>query len=81
MAPLPLPDQIRSLIGVPDDVHLDGNLNNPILERYGENALKGMCRSHPDIVQRHHPDLMHFVDLAKGAQAYGAAPSTLLPSQ
>ena len=31
---------------------------NPLLEAYGANALKSLARSHPEIMARHHPDLV-----------------------
>jgi isopenicillin N synthase-like dioxygenase len=57
--PIELPEQVRSLRPVGEGVQLDGNPNNVILNAYGANALKGMCRSHPDVVERHHPDLTY----------------------
>eukprot|EP00300_Choanocystis_sp_HF-7_P002234 c1172_g1_i2.p1 GENE.c1172_g1_i2~~c1172_g1_i2.p1 ORF type:complete len:368 (+),score=74.56 c1172_g1_i2:29-1105(+) len=44
-----------------EKVEFDGESTNVILSLYGENALKGMCRSHPDIVRAHHPDLEHLI--------------------
>jgi isopenicillin N synthase-like dioxygenase len=32
--------------------------NNPLLRDVGRNYLKGRLRSHPDVAQRHHPDLV-----------------------
>lgn len=31
---------------------------NPLLEAYGANALKSLARSHPEVMARHHPDLV-----------------------
>eukprot|EP00299_Pterocystis_sp_00344_P019008 c9466_g1_i3.p1 GENE.c9466_g1_i3~~c9466_g1_i3.p1 ORF type:complete len:255 (+),score=49.39 c9466_g1_i3:231-995(+) len=61
----PRPDAVVSPIPLPISItktpiaQLDGDPNNVIYNAYGENALKGMCRSHPDVVQAHHPDLLH----------------------
>jgi isopenicillin N synthase-like dioxygenase len=32
--------------------------HNPLLPRFGDNALKGWFRSHPEVAQRHYPDLV-----------------------
>lgn len=32
--------------------------NSPILETYGDNALRYRLRAHPNVVERHHPDLL-----------------------
>jgi isopenicillin N synthase-like dioxygenase len=32
--------------------------NNPLFRSVGQNYLKGRLRSHPDVAQRHHPDLI-----------------------
>jgi isopenicillin N synthase-like dioxygenase len=31
--------------------------HNPMLPRFGDNALKGWLRSHPEVAARHHPEL------------------------
>jgi isopenicillin N synthase-like dioxygenase len=31
--------------------------HNPLLPRFGDNALKGWFRSHPEVAARHHADL------------------------
>jgi isopenicillin N synthase-like dioxygenase len=31
--------------------------HNPMLPRFGDNALKGWLRSHPEVASRHHPEL------------------------
>jgi hypothetical protein len=31
---------------------------NPLLSGYGANALKGWLRAHPQVAERHHPDLL-----------------------
>ena len=33
--------------------------HNPLLPRFGDNALKGWFRSHPEVAARHHADLLH----------------------
>ena len=32
--------------------------HNALLPRFGDNALKGWFRSHPEVAARHHPDLV-----------------------
>lgn len=32
--------------------------HNPLLPTFGDNALKGWIRSHPEVAARHHPDLL-----------------------
>ena len=32
--------------------------DNPIFDTYGANALKSRLRAHPDVAERHHPDLL-----------------------
>jgi isopenicillin N synthase-like dioxygenase len=32
--------------------------NNALLPRFGDNALKGWLRAHPDVARAHHPDLV-----------------------
>ena len=31
--------------------------HNPIYSEFGENALRGWVRSHPDVARRHYPEL------------------------
>ena len=33
---------------------------NRLLPLYGANVLKGLCRTHPRVVQRHHPELRNW---------------------
>jgi len=35
---------------------------NRLLEAYGANALKSLARSHPEVMARHHPDLVVLQD-------------------
>ena len=39
------------------DVSFEGRTDNEILGIFGENLLKGMIRSHPEVAQRYHPEL------------------------
>jgi isopenicillin N synthase-like dioxygenase len=51
--PLPLPPALAAEApGVSQHAH------NPLLPRFGDNALKGWLRSHPEVAARHHPDLV-----------------------
>lgn len=54
MPQLSLPDELaaeaRGVTADPDA--------NPILEVYGDNALRYRLRAHPDVAERHHPDLL-----------------------
>lgn len=49
--PLPLPPSLQAP-GVSQHEH------NALLPRFGDNALKGWLRSHPEVAARHHPDLV-----------------------
>jgi isopenicillin N synthase-like dioxygenase len=52
--PLPLPPDIASAApGVVDDAA------NPLYAVYGDNALKGWIRAHPEVAELHHADLFH----------------------
>jgi isopenicillin N synthase-like dioxygenase len=54
--PVPLtPELAAHAPGVTDSPH------NPLLPRFGDNALKGWFRSHPEVAQRHYPDLVDTV--------------------
>jgi len=37
---------------------VEQDASNVLAERYGENLLKARLRAHPDVAQRHHPDLV-----------------------
>lgn len=50
MQPLPSP-YVEGAAGATDDA------NNPLFALYGDNVMKGLIRSFPDIVARHHPAL------------------------
>jgi isopenicillin N synthase-like dioxygenase len=54
LAPLTLPPALAAAApgGESDDAA------NPILANYGDNSLKVRLRSHPDVAQRHHADLL-----------------------
>ena len=39
-----------------------GSADNALLPRFGDNALKGWLRSHPEVARRHHPDLVAVTD-------------------
>ncbi len=54
LAPVDLPPEVAALApgGASDDPR------NPILANYGDNSLKVRLRSHPDVAQRHHADLL-----------------------
>ena len=50
--PVPLPPELAAEApGVSEHEH------NALLPRFGDNALKGWFRSHPEVAARHHPDL------------------------
>ncbi len=50
--PVPLPPALAAeATGVSQHEH------NALLPRFGDNALKGWLRSHPEVAARHHPDL------------------------
>jgi isopenicillin N synthase-like dioxygenase len=36
----------------------DRDPQNPLFHQVGQNTLKGRLRSHPDVAQRHHADLL-----------------------
>lgn len=51
--PVPLPPELAA--------HAPGvteSEQNAMLPRFGDNALKGWLRSHPEVAQRHDPDLL-----------------------
>jgi isopenicillin N synthase-like dioxygenase len=51
--PVPLtPELAAHAPGVTETAH------NALLPRFGDNALKGWFRSHPEVARRHHPDLV-----------------------
>ena len=51
--PVPLPPALAAeATGVSQHEH------NALLPRFGDNALKGWLRSHPEVAARHHPDLV-----------------------
>lgn len=53
LEPLPLPPALAAqATGVSQHEH------NTLLPRFGDNALKGWLRSHPEVAARHHPDLV-----------------------
>ena len=54
LAPVDLPPALAALApgGASDDPL------NPILANYGDNSLKVRLRSHPDVAERHHADLL-----------------------
>jgi isopenicillin N synthase-like dioxygenase len=53
LTPAPLPPALaRRARGITDDPA------NPLLSGYGANALKGWLRAHPQVAERHHPDLL-----------------------
>ncbi|RTL63410.1 MAG: isopenicillin N synthase family oxygenase [Pseudonocardiaceae bacterium] len=45
------PELAANAPGVTESAH------NSLLPRFGDNALKGWFRSHPEVAQRHHPEL------------------------
>jgi isopenicillin N synthase-like dioxygenase len=50
---VPLPPALAAAApGVHESAH------NRLLPRFGDNALKGWVRSHPEVAARHHPDLV-----------------------
>lgn len=50
--PVPLPPGLAAQApGVTESAH------NAMLPRFGDNALKGWLRSHPEVAARHHPEL------------------------
>ncbi|MET1085682.1 MAG: 2-oxoglutarate and iron-dependent oxygenase domain-containing protein [Arthrobacter sp.] len=51
--PVPLPPEIKAEArGISDDPA------NPLLASYGLNMLKGRMRAHPDVTERHYPELL-----------------------
>lgn len=51
--PVPLPPELRANArGISDDP------SNPMLASFGMNMLKGRMRAHPDVTERHYPDLI-----------------------
>ncbi|MFC5994825.1 isopenicillin N synthase family dioxygenase [Pseudonocardia hispaniensis] len=59
--PVPLtPELAAHAPGVTETEH------NPVLPRFGDNALKGWFRSHPEVAARHHPDLLDSVLVKSG---------------
>jgi len=53
VTPLPLPPALAADARGPERDPL-----NPLFHHVGRNALKGRLRSHPDVAQRHHADLL-----------------------
>ena len=57
MEPLP-EEKTRSLVWErPQDYEQWKRSNNAMLTSVGENTFKSLARSHPEVFQRHHPDL------------------------
>jgi len=54
LAPVPLPARLAA--AAPGGQN--ANPADPVLATYGENWLKFRLRSHPDVAERHHPDLL-----------------------
>ena len=51
--PVPLPPELKAQArGLSDDP------SNPMLASFGLNMLKGRMRAHPDVTERHYPELM-----------------------
>jgi isopenicillin N synthase-like dioxygenase len=51
--PVPLPAELKAQArGISDDPA------NPMLASFGLNMLKGRMRAHPDVTERHYPELM-----------------------
>ena len=46
---------------------------NPLFHDVGRNYLKGRLRSHPDVAQRHHADLLQEISLETGGKASAQA--------
>lgn len=44
---------------------VEQDASNVLGERYGENLLKARLRAHPDVAQRHHPDLVQEAAVAR----------------
>lgn len=52
--PVPLPPELKAEArGISDDPA------NPLLASYGMNMLKGRMRAHPDVTERHYPELLN----------------------
>ncbi len=51
LAPLPFP-HVQHATGVTQDPE------NPLFAEYGQNALKGWVRAHPEVARKHHPGLV-----------------------
>ncbi len=51
IAPLPFP-HVQHATGVTQDPE------NPLFAEYGQNALKGWVRAHPEVARKHHPGLV-----------------------
>lgn len=65
---LPLPPELaRRARGIDRDPH------NPLVAHTGRNLLKGRLRSHPDVAERHHRDLLaaEGIEAGQPAAAYG----------
>ena len=51
--PVPLPSELKAAArGITDDPA------NPLLASFGMNMLKGRMRAHPDVTERHYPELL-----------------------
>jgi isopenicillin N synthase-like dioxygenase len=51
--PVPLPPELKAEArGISDDP------DNPLLASFGMNMLKGRMRAHPDVTERHYPELL-----------------------
>jgi isopenicillin N synthase-like dioxygenase len=51
--PVPLPPELKAAArGITDDP------TNPLLASFGMNMLKGRMRAHPDVTERHYPELL-----------------------
>ena len=62
--PVPLPAELSARAR---GVH--GTAQNALLPRFGDNALKGWIRSHPEVADRHHP---HLVGTARSGTVAGS---------
>ena len=58
---LPIPDSVRSLVESEirgfGSVSFEGREDNEIHGVFGDNLLKGMVRSHPEVARKYHPEL------------------------
>jgi isopenicillin N synthase-like dioxygenase len=52
LEPVPLPPALAA-----EAPGVSAHEHNALLPRFGDNALKGWFRSHPEVAARHHPDL------------------------